>query len=72
MKRGSSPDFEAYAGDLFGEMMLADTAAHDAARGARKPLSRFIPGLAICAIAGAAAKLTARPINNPARMIGTP
>ena len=47
------PDFDAFAGDLFGEMMLADTAA--AASPARKPLSRFVPGLAISAIAGAAA-----------------
>lgn len=47
------PDFDAYAGDLFGEMMLADTAAAPPA--ARKPLTRFVPGLAICAIASAAA-----------------
>lgn len=52
MKRGSTPDFEAYAGDLFGEIMLADTAAPAAAK---KPLSRFVPGLAISAIAAAAA-----------------
>ena len=50
----SGRDFDAYAGDLFGEIMLADTAA--AARpAARKPLTRFIPGFAICAIASAAA-----------------
>ncbi|HSF13808.1 MAG TPA: putative sulfate exporter family transporter [Erythrobacter sp.] len=47
------PDFDAYAGDLFGEMMLADTAADT--RAVRKPLSRFVPGLAIAAIASAAA-----------------
>jgi uncharacterized integral membrane protein (TIGR00698 family) len=57
MKRTQRPDFDAsgfdaYAGDLFGEIMLADTAAAPAAR---QPLSRFIPGLAICAIASAAA-----------------
>ena len=46
------PDFDAYAGDLFGEMMLADTAAAPAVK---KPLSRFIPGLAIALIASAAA-----------------
>lgn len=46
------PRFDAYAGDLFGEIMLADSAAPPAAR---KPLSRFVPGLAICAIASAAA-----------------
>lgn len=53
MKRGPAPQFEAFAGDLYGEMMLADTA--DAARTQKKPLSRFVPGLAISAIAGAAA-----------------
>jgi uncharacterized integral membrane protein (TIGR00698 family) len=47
------PEFDAYAGDLFGEMMLADTAA--SAPAVRKPLSRFVPGLAIAAIASAAA-----------------
>ena len=52
MKRETRPDFDAYAGDLFGEIMLADTAAAPAAR---KPLSRFIPGLFIAAIASAAA-----------------
>ena len=55
MKRGSRPDFDAYAGDLFGEMMLADTAAASTAPAERKPLSRFVPGIAICAIAAAAA-----------------
>ena len=53
MKRNARPDYEAFAGDLFGEIMLADSAA--AAKPAKKPLSRFIPGLAISAIAGAAA-----------------
>ncbi|MFY7744353.1 MAG: putative sulfate exporter family transporter, partial [Erythrobacter sp.] len=52
MKGNRRPDFDAYAGDLYGEMMLADTAP--AAIAERKPLSRFIPGLAICAIASAA------------------
>lgn len=47
-----SAAFDAYAGDLFGEMVLADTSA---APPVRKPLSRFVPGLAICAIAAAAA-----------------
>lgn len=55
MTRGPRPDFETFAGDLFGEMVLADSAAASAARAERKPLSRFVPGLAICAIAGAAA-----------------
>jgi uncharacterized integral membrane protein (TIGR00698 family) len=52
MKRERQPDFDAYAGDLFGEIMLADTPPAPAER---KPLSRFVPGLAICAIASAAA-----------------
>ncbi|ASJ90484.1 YeiH family protein [Porphyrobacter sp. CACIAM 03H1] len=55
MTRGPRPDIETFAGDLFGEMVLADSAAAAAARAERKPLSRFVPGLAICAIAGAAA-----------------
>lgn len=46
------PDFDAYAGDLFGEIMLADAVAAPASP---KPLSRFVPGFAICAIASAAA-----------------
>jgi uncharacterized integral membrane protein (TIGR00698 family) len=54
MKREVRPDFDAYAGDLFGEIILADTTAAAAPK-ARQPLSRYIPGLAICAIAGAAA-----------------
>jgi uncharacterized integral membrane protein (TIGR00698 family) len=52
MKRGSRPDFDAFAGDLFGEIMLANSVAAPATR---KPLSRFVPGFAICAIASAAA-----------------
>lgn len=52
MKRDARPDFEAFAGDLFGEMVLAESAA---APRARRPLSRFVPGLAIAGIAGAAA-----------------
>ena len=57
MKRNPRPDFDAYAGDLYGEMILADTAAAAApgAKPARKPFSRFVPGMAICAIAAAAA-----------------
>jgi len=54
MKRDARPDFDAYAGDLFGEIVLADSAAAAPPR-AREPLARFVPGLAICAIAGAAA-----------------
>lgn len=53
MKGQQRPDFDAYAGDLFGEIMLADTAASAPVK--RKPLSRLVPGLAICAIASAAA-----------------
>ena len=53
MKRATKPEFDAYAGDLYGEMVLADAAA--TAPAARKPLSRFVPGLAVCAIASAAA-----------------
>jgi uncharacterized integral membrane protein (TIGR00698 family) len=53
MNHKARPDFDAYAGDLFGEMMLAEAAP--VAPATRKPLSRFVPGLAICAIAGAAA-----------------
>ncbi|MCL9981702.1 MAG: putative sulfate exporter family transporter [Erythrobacter sp.] len=52
MTSGRRPDFDAYAGDLFGEIMLADTAPAPAER---KPLSRFVPGFAICAITSAAA-----------------
>lgn len=47
------PDYDAYAGDLFGELVLADAAAKSPAL--RKPIARFVPGFAICAIASAAA-----------------
>jgi uncharacterized integral membrane protein (TIGR00698 family) len=71
MKRGSRPDFDAYAGDLFGEMMLADTAAAaSAAPPERKPLSRFVPGLAICAIASAAAAWLAQNYGVPIILAG--
>jgi uncharacterized integral membrane protein (TIGR00698 family) len=53
MTRAPRPDVEAFAGDLFGEIMLADSAA--AAPAEPRPLSRFVPGLAIAAIASAAA-----------------
>jgi len=53
MKRDHGADFDAYAGDLFGEIVLADTVA--AIPASRQPLSRFVPGFAIAAIAGAAA-----------------
>jgi uncharacterized integral membrane protein (TIGR00698 family) len=53
MSGDQRPDFDAYAGDLFGEIMLADSAA--TAPAAPKPFTRFIPGLAVCAIASAAA-----------------
>lgn len=46
------PDFDAYAGDLFGEIALTDTAT---AKPERRPLTRFVPGFAICVIASAAA-----------------
>ena len=70
MKRGSRPDFDAYAGDLFGEMMLADTAAASTAPTERKPLSRFVPGLAICAIASAAAAWLAQNYGVPIILAG--
>jgi uncharacterized integral membrane protein (TIGR00698 family) len=69
MNRGSRPDFEAYAGDLFGEMMLADS-ADASARADRKPLARFIPGVAICAIAGAAAAWLAQNYGVPVILAG--
>ncbi len=70
MTHPQRPDFEAYAGDLFGEMMLADSTAALAAKAARKPLSRFIPGLAISAIAGAAAAWLAQNYGVPVILAG--
>lgn len=70
MKRGSRPDFDSFAGDLFGEMMLANTAAAGAAPPERKPLSRFVPGLAICAIASAAAAWLAQNYGVPIILAG--
>jgi len=71
MKRGSRPDFDASAGDLFGEMMLADTSGTEAAASPiRKPLSRFVPGLAICAIASAAAAWLAQNYGVPIILAG--
>jgi uncharacterized membrane protein YadS len=68
MKRDARPDYEAFAGDLFGEIMLADSAA--AAKAEKKPLSRFVPGLAICAIAGAAAAWMAQNYGVPVILAG--
>ncbi len=70
MKQGSRPDFEAFAGDLFGEIMLADSTAALAARAEKKPLSRFVPGLAITAIAGAAAAWLAQNYGVPVILAG--
>ncbi|MFN3864537.1 MAG: YeiH family protein [Erythrobacter sp.] len=70
MKRGMRPDFDAYAGDLFGELMLADTADAGTAPPARKPLSRFVPGIAICAIASAAAAWLAQNYGVPIILAG--
>ena len=70
MTRPQRPDFEAYAGDLFGEMMLADSTAALAAKAERKPLSRFVPGLAISAIAGAAAAWMAQNYGVPVILAG--
>ena len=47
-----APGFDAYAGDLFGELVLADSAP---TAGRTKPFARFVPGFAICTIAAAAA-----------------
>lgn len=52
MTNKAQSDFDAYAGDLFGEIMLADTVP---VATEKKPLSRFVPGMAICAVASAAA-----------------
>lgn len=70
MKREARPDYEAFAGDLFGEIMLADSAAAAAAKADKKPLSRFVPGLAICAIAGAAAAWMAQNYGVPVILAG--
>jgi uncharacterized integral membrane protein (TIGR00698 family) len=70
MKRDARPDYEAFAGDLFGEIMLADSAAAAAAKAEKKPLSRFVPGLAICAIAGAAAAWMAQNYGVPVILAG--
>ena len=70
MKRDARPDYEAFAGDLFGEIMLADSAAAAAAKAENKPLSRFVPGLAICAIAGAAAAWMAQNYGVPVILAG--
>lgn len=70
MTQGARPDFEAYAGDLFGEMILADSAAAAAAKPQPKPLSRFVPGAAICAIAGAAAAWLAQNYGVPVILAG--
>ena len=70
MKRDARPDYEAFAGDLFGEIMLADSAAAMAAKAEKKPLSRFVPGLAICAIAGAAAAWLAQNYGVPVILAG--
>ncbi|MBI1402905.1 MAG: putative sulfate exporter family transporter [Porphyrobacter sp.] len=48
-----APGFDAHAGDLFGEIALAESTAP--APAARRPLSQLVPGLALSAIAGAAA-----------------
>jgi len=69
MRRERRPDYDAYAGDLFGEMMLADTAPA-AAPPARRPLSRFVPGLAIAAIASAAAAWLAQNYGVPVILAG--
>lgn len=68
MKRDARPDFEAFAGDLFGEIMLADSAAAVSVQ--KKPLSRFVPGLAIAAIAGAAAAWLAQNYGVPVILAG--
>ncbi|QYU68794.1 putative sulfate exporter family transporter [Leptolyngbya sp. 15MV] len=52
MKVEPTPEHHVYAGDLFGEMVLAERPAKPATR---LPLTRFVPGAAICVIASAAA-----------------
>lgn len=47
-------DFDTYAGDLFGELLLAEQVT-PAQPAATKPLTRYVPGVAISAIATAAA-----------------
>lgn len=51
MRNHPPADYDAYAGDLFGEIALADRlpAAVD------RPLARFVPGVVVCVIAAAAA-----------------
>lgn len=68
MKRGSHPEFDAYAGDLFGELVLSDSALP--VQAVRKPLSRYVPGLAICAIASAAAAWLAQNYGVPIILAG--
>ena len=70
MKRTARPDYEAFAGDLFGEIMLADSVATSAEATARKPFSRFVPGLAIAAIASAAAAWLAQNYGVPVILAG--
>lgn len=52
MTHKQKPDYDAYAGDLFGEMILADVVVSEPPR---KPLARLVPGLVICAITALAA-----------------
>lgn len=54
MSNQHPPDLDAYAGDLFGELVFAETTSVASNAPVRKPLARFVPGFAICAIAGAA------------------
>lgn len=70
MKRTARPDYEAFAGDLFGEIMLADSVATSAEATAKKPFSRFVPGVAIAAIASAAAAWLAQNYGVPVILAG--